>query len=408
MILDSNIKEFILNNYNQIAIFSKYLNIPYSEIEKSINDNTNIINTNRGDTSPSFKFYYKDNKLIMWDFGSSLYRGDIFDAVGISMNLNSNKYFINICNEILKNNKNEIIEIENQSNKVGYFTYNVRQFNKYDINYWLQANISKSYLACRGVYPVNTLFYNEYNRSNIIYSTIETDPIYVYQLGIFDKTEVFKLYRPNAENPLDKFKSNRNLLLEGINELYESEILIITKSRKDKLTIECNLHNGDISKSIYKLIKKLNIPPFVMYPFMKGSYNDTYKIKSKYCVTNIFSEATLLNTELVEYLYTKHKRIIINYDFDMTGVLNAYFYTKLYNFEAKFIGRDANIILNRIDDKLIKLITNKFDKFDMLFNIDDFINFVNTHSGNYIDKDWFDLFTNNKESAKKLINDLFT
>lgn len=408
MKLNTNIRDFILINYNQAALYSKYLSLPYGQILNSIEYRQNIINSHRGDSVASLRFYYKGDKLLMWDFGSNLYRGDIFHAVGIYMNKSSNIHFNEICNEIITNNKIEVVEKSTKDKTSGLITYNVRDYNKYDKLYWSDGNISHNYLKVRGVYPVKTVLYTENLHTSLIYSQIETDPTYVYQLGTFDNVDVFKLYRPHAKDKKDKFKSNKYIPIEGLNELYESEILIITKARKDKFVLESYIQDGYIIKEIYKLVKRLNYPPFVTYPFFKGVYDETYKIKSKYCVINVSSESVLLGYDFVEFLYTKHKKIIINYDYDMTGIINAYVYTKLYNFEARFIGRDASLIFNRIDNDLLKLISSKFETLDLIFNVDDFYDFINTHSGIHEEKDWFELSTTNKNYCKKLINELFS
>jgi len=404
MKLSTSIKDFVLLNYDQINIYSKYLSYDYDTIRSCIINRHNIINTHReGDTKASLTFYYKNEKLIMWDFGDTLYRGDIFDAVGIYLNKNSNKSndFIEICSEIISNNETKVIVNTLQPEvSSGTLSYIPKDFSKFDLNYWKQGNIGKAHLVARGVTPAKAILFN----NTPLYSNTENDPTYIYQLGHFDNTDVFKSYRPLTDNPKLKFKVNRQLTLEGINELYTSDVLIITKSRKDKLTIEANLDGGIIANKVIKLVKQLNYPPFITYSFFKGFYDELYNIKHRYCITNVSSESTFIPPELVELLYTKHKDIIINYDYDIAGILNAYTYVKLYNFKSVFIGRDSDSIISKFDPKLLRLIHNKFESLDITFDEDDLMEFILEHSGRNTAKDWFELSTYDNTYCKKLLN----
>ena len=181
MKLSTSIKDFVLLNYDQIAIYSKYLGYDYDAISYCIIHKQNIINTHRvGDTKASLTFYYKNEKLIMWDFGSPLYRGDIFDAVGIYTNKNSNRStdFIEICKEIISNNDTRVtIHTLQPELSSGTLSYIPREFNKFDISYWKQGNIGKAHLIARGITPAKSVLFN----NNILYGNTDKDPTYIYQ-----------------------------------------------------------------------------------------------------------------------------------------------------------------------------------------------------------------------------------
>lgn len=404
MIVTTSIKDFILLNYNQEELYSYYLRIPVGEVKEAIRYKQNLVNIHRGDdTNPSLRLSYDKGKLRMWDFGNSLYRGDIFDLVGIIINQNSNSQsgFVKICGEIIKNfNREEVtINIENIPSRA-IITYDNKEFSKEDLSYWKQANVSKLHLINRGVAVANNFYVNDMLSGTYEYG----NPIFIYTDIIHNGVEMLQVYRPHADK-IDKFRTNHKLPMHGINELYKSKTLIITKSRKDKLTLEANVHKGVIVSKLHRLVTKLNLPPYVVYPFYNGFYSDSYQLNPNYCVTNLTSESILLSKDFINLIQKQHERILINYDYDLTGITNSYIYYKLYNFIPMFIGRDANEVLIKVSDKLLQLINNKFNQLGYNFDEDDFINYIREHEDNYIEKDWFELFTNQKEEAKLILHD---
>jgi len=398
--IDDNIKYYILNNYDQVEMFSFYLQIPIEDIQESIKLKRNILNLHRGDTAPSLKFYYDGGKLKVFDYGNVFYRGDIFDIVSL---VTGDKGFINSCTHILQKFKPGINNPILTSRKNKYlYTYTFRNYSSKEITYWYNAGITYEHLKNRGI-----LLANEVHRDGVrIHYYNQNNPGFIYILG-FQEEELFTLYKPFEKKEF-KFTKNYNYPIEGINELYESENLIITKSRKDKLTIESLIDNGNIVKQVSKLVKRLDLPPFQYYSFYVGFYDNTYHINSDYCITNLSSESILLSNKLIDFLKSKHKRIFIFYDYDLTGIINSYFYAKLHSFIPIFIGRPKDKIIEKLTPEIVKLITNKFLEYEIIFEINEFIQFVDFHSGNEESKDMFELANYNINKAKTFLNGLET
>ena len=408
MILHSSLKEYILTNYNQEKLYAKYLGLPLEEIEEAIENNRNIINTLRAsDTIPSLRLSYFNNKLRMWDFGNSLFRGDIFDLVGIALQKDSNNpiEFVEICKHIINNEKIDIKIISKiPSSTLTIIDYLTKPFNRKDIDYWLQGGVTTKHLSLRGVSPVKSIYVNKTGKPILYYTYSTNDPAYVYRDCVVDKTELVKIYRPFASKK-DKFITNNKYLFEGINELYSSDILIITKSRKDKLVLEVLLDDGSIVKNLDKLVRSFNLPSYIDYPFLSGFYQPSYALHKRYCITNLTAESVFLGEKIVSLLRVKHKKIIINYDYDLTGIFNAFIYYKVYDITPLFIGRNATKIIDSLNDSLLKLLKNKLNTYDINFKEKELTNFIIEHGGEYEEKDWFELASNNIINTKFIINE---
>jgi hypothetical protein len=407
MIVTKSIKDFILSNFNQELLFAKYFKINIFQVQQCITTNHKVKNNLRDDQVASLSFFYHNDKLKMWDYGNFMFRGDIFDLVGILIGKNPNDTngFIYICKFIILDNKvSEVAPITNTNvERMSILSYVKRGFTKFDLEYWKYGNVSKAHLINRGVSVAKTARYN----GKIFYEEVYHDPLFVYNLGIDNNEDLIKTYRPLIKDNKFKFKTNNSYSIEGFEELYESDILIITKSRKDKLVLESYIDNGIIVNKITKLIKSLNIPSFIDYPYINATYSNHYAIDYKYCITNLMAESILLSESIVELLKSKHKEIIINYDYDLTGITNAFFYYLLYGFKPMFIGRSHIPIINNITDKLLSIIIAKFNTFNLTITKEQFIDFIKLHSGENESKDWYELSKLNKNKCKTLIDEFY-
>ncbi len=403
MIITKDIISHILTNVNQEEVVAYVLGITIKEVEEAIENRYNIINTLRGnDTNPSLRLSYYNNKLKMWDYGDILYRGDIFDLVGIFLNKNTNngKEFIDICEFILKVAKTKPRPIVNNTERqTKVITYTLKRFNSIEVDYWEKGNVSKQHLINRGVQPVDKFYIN----NNYIASSSNDDPIFVYLEG-WDKIEIVKVYRPFADKKY-KFITNNKFLIEGYNDLYPSDILIITKSKKDRLVLESILDKGTIARQVNNNIIKSGMPPYSMYPYFLGLYNKSNAIDSSYCVTNLTNEGVLLSDKTIRLFRKNHNTIIINFDYDLTGVVNSFIYNKLYNIIPVFLGRDRQLVLDNLTDKTIRLILNKFKQLNIDATIDDLIYYIKLYEGDFKEKDVYDFISTNND--KHTINGKF-
>ena len=169
----------------------------------------------------------------------------------------------------------------------------VRQpFTQTDKEYWKQFHISVDTLKRFNVFSIKYFLCNSVVRGTYK----ESSPMYAYK--VFDG---FKIYRPLASK-YTKWRSNlTNRHVQGLAELPQEggNLLIITKSLKD-----------------------------VMCLYEMG-----------YFAIAAASETTFIPEDILRNLRSKWKHIIILYDRDRTGMLNAREYSKKYKFDAIFVNK---------------------------------------------------------------------
>ncbi len=290
LILENNLKDYILHNIPQEKIFSYYLGISEADIIYCLDNKSNKIrNPLRDDRVPSLGFMYnKTGKLYMKDFANPNYNFDIFSLVGFLHNLNSNnKYdFPKICNIIIDNiekryPKDRLI-INKQLNVIKdthkEILIQVKKLSKRDIKFWNKFSITINNLYDNFVYPIS-----DYWIEDTHYDVKEI--AFAYYLGRINKVEIYKLYFPNRQKhkPYPRFITNNKLCFECLWELRNTPNLIITKSRKDVM----------VWKNII----------------------DT----SEYSVISLNSESSNIPENMIKYLNKKYKNIIIDMDNDEAG-----------------------------------------------------------------------------------------
>ena len=169
----------------------------------------------------------------------------------------------------------------------------VRQpFTEVDKRYWKQFHISVDTLKHFNVFSIKYFLCNSVVRGTYK----ETSPMYAYK--VFDK---FKIYRP-LTSKYTKWRTNlTNRHVQGLAELPQEggNLLIITKSLKD---VMCLYEMG--------------------YHAIAAS-----------------SETTFIPEDILQSLRSKWKHIVILYDRDRTGMLNARQYSRQYKFDAFFVHK---------------------------------------------------------------------
>ncbi len=292
-------KEFILSKVSQITIFSTYLNLSDALVQHCIDTGELIISPLRDDCHPTCGFRYDNKgKLKFKDFAGYFW-GDCFDLVALVMNnmypnmkLNiSNKHDfikvlkhisytfkdifygkekdINLINEI----NTTISSIKNTKSKIELV---VRDWNKYDIDYWSKMHVSIKYLNLNFIHPVDQYYINRNINPEPKYFYDKEDPCYGYVLGR-DKNGIYniKLYFPKRDKSHTKFITNCNHL-EGIYNLDKNNynIIVLTKSTKDRLCIGANIKRFN---SLYGGLNEVNIGviniPHETYKLRQNEYD---------------------------------------------------------------------------------------------------------------------------------------
>jgi hypothetical protein len=409
MIGKLDIKSHIIANYNQIQLYAKYLDIDVEEIEYCLLDKNNkISNPLRIDGHPSLGFMFYDNgKLIAKDWGNSFYTGDIFYIIGLlsDNDCNDTRDFITICDIILNNNSIDGAIKSNQINilnkQTSLIKYTDRRFNKVDLTFWETGGITVKHLYIRHVFAAKYVWIDNMDIPVYIFNNIN-NPSYIYYLGCNNNNKsTIKVYSPLGDKK-NKFRTNNNNILEASCELYKADTLIITKSRKDKLAIECNLYDNNYNCYVSDLIsKQLTATSF------KSIGSDSIKLPT-YCVTSFNSESNRLKSDVVDGLKEIYNNIIINTDYDKQGILNGFHHNTLFNIKTVFLGRklDKDLFTNKEKVAIIRKIQHINSDITLFSSMID--NYIDIHSSNYKDKDIFDYITSNGiDKGRILINKLF-
>ena len=387
MRIGNSLKEFILLNYNQEELFAKYMGISISDISSSILDRAYKINNPlRIDKDPSLGFYYdKSNKLKCWDYAVPLYRFDIFDLVAylLGVEVNTPNGFVKVCTSIIEGTSFNATkkEITKSTTTSRYKTIipMYRDWYPSDISLWEQWGISNKHCINRYTSPITHAFVD----NKAVYTSYANKNKYAYFIGSYKKVALYKLYGIGEDI---RFITNNKFKIEAPHELYTADTLIITKARKDKLAIECNIEGGYIEKYLEQGIPLVN---------------------TKYCITNLSGETVKLPKTFINTLRKNYKRILLNVDYDLAGIMSGIYFKYVYDIEPVFIGNKFNedIFTDANINAILKYVEPHTDK---VIKVDDVIDFAYLHSGDHNSKDISDYIKDNgKDKGKQLIERLF-
>ena len=336
-------KDYIESKISQVAIMSKYLNIPVEVINDCIDRGHLIKSVFRDDdTNKSMGFTInKKGRLKVRDFGGFGFFEDIYGTVAYVLSLicerkieSNNKqdfYFIlkhiaYTFSDIIDGNavdenldKAIALAIKKGQSKTHVIEIVSRSWNKKDKEYWNELGVNLNYLNTHFVIPVEQYYIDRGIDSDPKYYYKEKDPCYAYILGENKKGVcLIKLYFPNRKRNLEsKFITNCNIIEGWLNlELNNYDYIIITKSSKDRLS----LGNHLFTHPLY------------------GGDGDKLNIG----VVNLPSENYRLRENEYQWLQSKLKPdgiIISLLDFDKTGRRGAKTLQEIYNIPYIFITR---------------------------------------------------------------------
>lgn len=274
-------KNYILSKVSQISIFSAYLNITDSLIQYCIDTGELMISPIREDIHPTVGFKYDNRgRLKMKDFAGYFW-GDCFDLVALvissvykrEFNVSNKKDFIIILRHITIRFKNVFYGQEKDITLDKEIEYSletlrkrkpnielvVREWNIHDRLYWDKLGVPLQYLNTHFIYAVEQYYIDRKFNPQPKYFYRVDDPCYGYLLGQDRESNIYnmKLYFPEREHGITRFITNCNHL-EGIYNLERNDydIIIITKSTKDRLCIGANIM---AMMSLYRETANINI-----------------------------------------------------------------------------------------------------------------------------------------------------
>lgn len=300
-----SLKEYILENIDQVTIFAKYLNVHEDEINDSINIKAKVKSPFRKDPTPSVSFKYYGNKLICTDFGDLRLRGDVFEIVAFTLGLDCRnpKDFVSICTHIINNALpvgvrpvDKSLAIENPTT----IEISTRPYQERDYRYFYQYFIERDTVN-NSYFPVKTYVVNGFES---FYKFTAEDPCYAY----INNKDKLKLYFPFRGKGAKRFITNNTIPVELLNTLRRKNYTILIKAFKDKLFMDtvCEL---------------LGIVDIQFLP--------------------VASESSRLPTDLIMILdRATIKRKFTMFDLDKCGLESAQYYKENYGMDNILIGRD--------------------------------------------------------------------
>lgn len=302
-------KQDILTKYDQIEIFSKFLDIDRTDIEYAIQTNTKISSPFRTDHNPSVGFKFNNRgKLRMKDFAGYFW-GDVFDLVAyiLELPIDTKEGFQQILKAIkhVCENPNPVgvkKQLEYISRKRRIITVSFRDWNQFDMEYWGRLKMSTQFLRRNNCFPIQNYWIDQASQPEPKYYYSYTDPCYLYYIGRDkDNIELVQLYFPfrTKNDPKPRFITNSSILM-GWHTLRDSDNLIITKSYKDVMAIHRVVDHIEKHTSFSPTGSK-SIVTAIAVPSEQFNYTDV--------IHNNFT--------------TKYNKVAILYDFDRTGIVNA-------------------------------------------------------------------------------------
>lgn len=302
------LKDYIINNLDQIEIFSEYLDISEDDIKYSINFKSKIKSPFHRDSDPSLSFKYYGNKLICRDFGKIEYSGDIFQIVGkcIHKDCADSKDFVEICRDIINTILSKRLGstrpkmIVNEETVVDPTKISIipRNFNTRDFRYFWQYYFPRE-LVMESYIAVNTYSINDIPSK---YFSSAGDPCYAY----INNPNCYKLLFPFRVKTAKRFISNNKFPIELINTISHKDYTVLIKGYKDKILMDY----------VCSLLKIDNIQ------FLPVS-----------------SETVKIPDEIISLLkrYT-NKKLLTLFDLDKCGVESSIYYRDNYGLGNIFLG----------------------------------------------------------------------
>lgn len=259
----------ILDYKTEIEILEFYLDI--NDLPVMINSPLRI------DKDPSFKIDYDENGHIrFYDFGGLNQHGGLFDLLMSLYKLPFQGVLSKIYDEMIAGKPLEKIErnrgstIKEYKPKISKLDVKVRKLRQYDLDFWMQGGITEEWLKFGDIYPISHMFIIKDDREMVIPADRHA---YVY-VEFKDGLPTYKIYQPFSENYKWINKHDKSVWDLWTKLPERGEILIITKSRKDALTIWANTgipstclqaESLNFKNNVFEQIKARFTKVFILY-----------------------------------------------------------------------------------------------------------------------------------------------
>lgn len=273
-------KEFLLSKFNEETFMTYYLGIP---VKKGL-----FKSPLRGDHVPTCSFFRnKAGELIFKDFSGAFY-GNFINVVMYKYQCNYYKALKIIASDfglIGTSIKKTPIKVQETFKDSGQAVINVeiQDFTEQELKWWNKYGITEKILKKFKVYSCKNVWLN----GNYFAKSAQNNMMFGYYGGIKDKVELWRIYFPQRKEYrfLSNWNSNK---IQGFNQLPKTgNILVITKSMKDVMTlysvgipaIAPNSETLFISDNILSNLKERFNRIFVLYDNDLPGISNMNKIK---------------------------------------------------------------------------------------------------------------------------------
>lgn len=223
-------KEFLLSKFNEETFMTYYLGIP---VKKGL-----FKSPLRGDHVPTCSFFRnKAGELIFKDFSGAFY-GNFINVVMYKYQCNYYKALKIIASDfglIGTSIKKTPIKVQETFKDSGQAVINVeiQDFTEQELKWWNKYGITEKILKKFKVYSCKNVWLN----GNYFAKSAQNNMMFGYYGGIKDKVELWRIYFPQRKEYrfLSNWNSNK---IQGFNQLPKiGNVLVITKSMKDVMTL---------------------------------------------------------------------------------------------------------------------------------------------------------------------------
>ncbi len=280
-----NLHEMIFSKLSEYDLYRYYLG---SEFKL----NTTFKSPLHKDRNPSFSIGTSKSERLIWRDYSTDEKGGAIDLVERLYGITYGQALDKIAKDFgLMEGKDQHKKIISQyiqpvidSSRSTLIQVTTKKMTKADIGYWGQYKLNSAELQADGVYSVKEWFLNRKKQQ-----MAPNELCYAYHY----EGKGFKIYMPERSREEGRWKSSISCsLVEGLEKLNGDPRVLITKSKKDKLTLQ----------------------KIIPYP-----------------VINTQNEGISAYSEEFRELL-KGRKVIINYDADEAGVKNCKKICDLWNY----------------------------------------------------------------------------
>lgn len=260
----------------------------------------------RKDNRPSFGFYSRDGKKIHWIDLATREGGGMYDLLSLMWHCDYKEVLARIQRDITSSSHGVTITSTpyDVKNMQSYQNSNdlkcrIRKWRQYDIDYWASYGVPLEWLEYAEVYPISHKIVISngkkyvFNADKLAYAFVEHK----------EGKVTLKIYQPHSENPQYKWsnKHDRSVISLWTKVPEKGEKLVICSSLKDALCLWANT----------------GIPALALQ-----------------------GEGYGMSDTAINELKRRYKKIIISYDGDAAGILDA----KKLSEKTGFIYRNSPII----------------------------------------------------------------